>query len=243
MPSWFPNIDIDNVPVNTFLSSTYLDLREHRAEICLQLLRLEWPKVYCMEYVVAQPGDPLTHCLNMVQDSQIYVGLVGSHYGTVIQDETSGSLSMTEREYEHAKRLKLYRIVLLEHGGNNEDEDNNSVLLEEFKSKIKQECWVRHFGTPTDAALEVVLALTTQMNKMNGRMWVEVDRPREDFAISVDPLAELKTSIAEDFGHNRRVYPGMPGYQGCTVNTGLRSNGCSGVAIPDAWGAEAHPQR
>jgi hypothetical protein len=32
------------------------------------------------------------------------------------------------------------------------------------------------------------------------------------------------------------------GHQGCAVNTGLGGNRDFGVVVPDAWGAEVHPQ-
>ena len=127
MPSHTKYPDIGLFPVNTFLSSTYLDLKEHRKEIIWQLPRLEWANIICMEQQVAQPGPPFERCLEMVADSQIYIGLVGSRYGTEIQDEMYGRLSMTRHEYKHAKRLELYRIVLFENNGKNQDEINDKA--------------------------------------------------------------------------------------------------------------------
>ena len=40
----------------------------------------------------------------------------------------------------------------------------------------------------------------------------------------------------------RRVYSGMPGHQGCTVDTGLGSSEGSRVVIPDACGTEAYSE-
>src|SRR5437870_1030370 len=100
---FFHSIDINKVFVEVFLSSTYFDLKEHRIKICNMLPSLRWPLVKCMEYELAHEGDILSCSLKMVEESYVYIGLIGARYGTRFGgDDPSRAISITEREFDHA---------------------------------------------------------------------------------------------------------------------------------------------
>lgn len=189
--------DIHRLRINVFLSSTYLDLKKHREQIHLALDRLKWPQVHWMEGEPGQEGKILERCLEMIEDSQIHVGLIGSRYGTIIEDDR-GCLSITEREFDYATRLGLYRIVFISQ--TRKTKSNDEVALESFKSKVQEEIWPDYFKNEYDLASKVSIALSDIWNELNGRMFVTVFRPWGDFARSVKPQVDLRACIAQDSG-------------------------------------------
>jgi len=187
--------NIFRLKINIFLSSTYLDLKAERESIYSSLSRLSWPQVQWMEGELSQDAPILKRCLEMVEDSQVYVGLIGSRYGTTIADD-EGLLSMTEREFDHATDLHLYRMVFISERRRT-DED---TALKAFKEKIQKSVWPDYFGNKDDLTTKVSLALSKIWSELNGRMHVVVFRPWTDFAASIQPLVEIRKSIATACG-------------------------------------------
>jgi hypothetical protein len=89
------------------VSSTYIDLEEHRAAL---ILALHKNKLYArvMEHDDARAaGDVIDSSLAMVRDSSAYILLVGHRYGQAPADESRNpdGLSITELEFNEAVRL------------------------------------------------------------------------------------------------------------------------------------------
>lgn len=186
--------DLYRLRINVFLSSTYTDLKVERENISFSLKRLRWPQVQWMEGELSQDVPILKRCLEMVEDSHIYIGLIGSRSGTMLEDD-KGLLSMTEREFDHATNLHLYRMVFISESRKS-DED---PALMAFKQKIQNSLWPDYFRSKDHLTANVSLALSHIWNELNGRMHVVAFRPWTDFA-TTDPLVELRTCIANDCG-------------------------------------------
>ena len=91
-------------PLRIYLSSTYEDLKQHRAVVFEALEKAGLP-VARMEGYVASDQRPLDLCLRDVAQSDIYVGLFAWRYGYVPPPEHGNpdGRSITELEYRHAK--------------------------------------------------------------------------------------------------------------------------------------------
>ncbi len=89
-----------------FISSTYEDLAEQRRAVW-QLLEDFDAGVRGMEQFGARPDAPLQTCLAEVEQSDVYVGIIGFRVGSI---ETSSGKSYTQLEYEHA--LQLGKAIL-----------------------------------------------------------------------------------------------------------------------------------
>lgn len=89
------------IPV--FVGSTYVDLRDYRAEVQKVLIKFE-TIVKGMEFFGSTPNTPLDECIKKIRESEIYIGIFAHRYGSI--DETSGK-SFTHLEYEEAQKLKL----------------------------------------------------------------------------------------------------------------------------------------
>jgi hypothetical protein len=134
-----------------FISSTFLDLQEERQEIWKALKNFD-VIVKGMEEFGARPEDSLTTCLNEVEQSDIYIGIIGVRFGSI--DKLSHK-SFTQLEYEKAleanKPILIYLIDL----------DNakvtpslvdikNQEKLSIFKEKLKETHTVDYFKDSKD---------------------------------------------------------------------------------------------
>jgi len=136
-----------------FISSTFQDLKEYRAEIW-NLLNTEYDvEIKGMEDFGARKESPLETCLSEVDQSDIYVGIIGTRFGSV--NEKKGK-SYTQLEYERAlERDKDVFIYII-------DEDNakvppslvdkgeNYTKLQSFKNKLSKSHTVDFFVDEDD---------------------------------------------------------------------------------------------
>lgn len=87
-------------PPRVFISSALTGLEKERSALYEMITQdLRWD-AWCFERDgESQAVSPLTVCLKGIENSDIYVCLLGDHYGTSLDVE---GISFTEREYEHA---------------------------------------------------------------------------------------------------------------------------------------------
>jgi hypothetical protein len=74
-------------------------------------VRLAGHAVRDMLYLPAGPLDPATRCIAMVEEADVYVGVIGSAYGSLVRDRPE--LSYTELEFETATARGLPRLMFL----------------------------------------------------------------------------------------------------------------------------------
>jgi hypothetical protein len=97
------------------VSSTYTDLKEHRAALIQALNGHDLhPKV--MEYDSAKPvGDVVDSSLQMVRDSAAYILVISQKYGQIPEcsRRNPDNLSITELEFNEAQRLQLPTLLFI----------------------------------------------------------------------------------------------------------------------------------
>ena len=84
--------------MKVFLSSTFLDLIEHRKEAAGALSRLGH-HVIGMETFNARTEDPTKASLKEVEECELFVGIYAHRYGSLIGD---AKISVSEQEFDHA---------------------------------------------------------------------------------------------------------------------------------------------
>lgn len=95
------------------ISSTFTDLKEHRAAL-VKAIKGNGLTDVAMENDSAKPGlDVIASSLQMVRDGLAYIGVIGRKYGQMPEssDRNPNNLSITELEFDEA--LRLGRPVLL----------------------------------------------------------------------------------------------------------------------------------
>lgn len=149
-----------------FLSSTYEDLKEHR-QVLLRALASLKQEVEAMEYWRPTSSTPLNMSLQKVREADIYIGILGTRYGSVARD----GKSITQLEYEEAARQNIERLVylldpdhhpvLLKHV----DTKENARKLESFKETVSQ-CTRETFSSPGDLAGKVITHLIQYLDSI-----------------------------------------------------------------------------
>lgn len=148
-----------------FVSSTFQDLKTERKAVWEVLGTLD-VLVRGMEQFGARPAAPLETCLVEVDQSDIYVGLVGFRLGSV---ESQSGKSFTQLEYERAvqtsKQVLIYLIdeenALVPHKFIDKGEGREK--LEAFKKKLREKHTVETFVNAKDLAEKLGRDLRTRV--------------------------------------------------------------------------------
>ncbi|MBK7564844.1 MAG: DUF4062 domain-containing protein [Propionivibrio sp.] len=83
------------MPLTVFISSTSLDLTQHRKALERSLLDAGLGPIG-MEHFAAQPDQPLHACLREIGEADLFVGIYAWRYGFVPGD---AGISITELEF------------------------------------------------------------------------------------------------------------------------------------------------
>jgi tetratricopeptide (TPR) repeat protein len=152
--------------MKVFLSSTYLDLTEHRkaAHDALEQLGLH---VIWMEAFGARPEDSTKACLDEVEESDLFVGIYAHRYGYIPDGK---DISITEQEFDHAKKLgkPIFGFIVdddfIWHQKN--WEHDKKAKLDAFLSKVKKQP-VEFFTTPDNLANNVASSIGHYLSELN----------------------------------------------------------------------------
>lgn len=149
-----------------FLSSTFVDLQEHRRRVIEAIDRLrhtgadvDWRG---MEAFGAQDDAPTDGCIRFVDECDLYVGFFGVRYGSI--DPASGR-SLTEVEYRRAVSTNKRRLIFLLSDEAEvklkylEQSPEGQAKLKQLKDDLKKDRVVDFFTTDEDLALKVSTAI------------------------------------------------------------------------------------
>ena len=141
-----------------FLSSTYLDLTEHRKAV-VQALHTMGEEVEHMEIFGARDQEPVDASLEELDKCDVLVGVYAYRYGTVPKGNV---FSVTELEYLHAMSMKipiLAFVVNENHPWPPKLMDKSLTKINEFKTKIINEHVSDYFTFPDTLAAKVVASV------------------------------------------------------------------------------------
>jgi hypothetical protein len=147
-----------------YISSTYNDLIEYRDTV-YKSLRKMGHDVIAMEDYVASDDRPVDKCLSDVQRCDIYIGIFAWRYGFI---PNSGSNSITEQEYKHAKKHNIPCLIFLldektpwspnfidSHTG----DGDKGKLISSLRNNLKNESILSFFDEKTDLAVKAAIAV------------------------------------------------------------------------------------
>jgi len=190
-------------PLKVFISSTDQDLRAERDAVIKAISRKKDEiEVVAMEYWGSSDKTSKDASLKKLEESDIYIGIIGFFYCSTVDPESGKSI--TQLEYEYAKALSKPRYVFLKHDDTLvkpsfvEQDPKNIPKLKAFKELIKNDRLYSTFRTPDELALEVVLALDKGL-KEQGR-YLESPVPIVGFGLFQDlylPNRHLRTDLPQ----------------------------------------------
>jgi Domain of unknown function (DUF4062) len=149
-------------PMKVFLSSTLVDLEDHRAAVIRELRKnAERYSLVTMEDFTSEPTWPKDKCLDGVAGCDVFVGVLAWRYGAIPESET---LSFTELEYRKAveddKRILMF-LAGEQFPMQHIDRGAESAKIDAFRKHVEERHLVdrERFATPDQLAKLVVTAL------------------------------------------------------------------------------------
>jgi len=171
-----------------FVSSTYADLAEERAEVVSMLLNLDALPAG-MELFPATNDDAWTLIQRVIDESDYYLLVIGGRYGSV--DEES-NLSYTEKEFDYAVDQKKPVMAFL-HGDpgkiSAEKTDQNDAAREKlngFRAKVEKAVHINYWNGASELSGHVAKSFVKLQKSHPATGWV-----RGDVQTSTESLEEL----------------------------------------------------
>jgi formylglycine-generating enzyme required for sulfatase activity len=144
---------------DVFISSTSIDLPEHRKAVSEAVLNLGlYPDG--MEHWPVADENPVEFCRQKIEKAELYIGIYAHRYGW--RPDGFGGKSITELEYEWATERGIPRLCFVidpKHPWSPEDMELEALEdLKRFKARVSEQ--VRgEFTTPENLKAQVIAAL------------------------------------------------------------------------------------
>ena len=142
------------------ISSTARDLPLHREQVMSACLAQNlFPKM--MEHLPASDANAIQASLRMVDEADLYIGIIGFRYGYVPRSRTK---SITEMEYDRAGERKIPRLMFLMHEDHalraaDVETGAGASGLRAFRQRISEDRVIAMFTSPENLRGHVLLAL------------------------------------------------------------------------------------
>lgn len=179
------------------ISSTVLDLPEHRGEVRDACLRQGmFPNM--MEHLPASDIEAMAISLKLVNESDIYIGVFAHRYGYVPKEHNPRQISVTEMEYTRAVERGIPRLIFLMHGdhrikASDVEKGEAAVKLEALKLRLGAEHFVNFFTSPADLRADVINSLSQLRQPDLTTFHDPSDIPRPPEAFVAHPYTLLET--------------------------------------------------
>jgi tetratricopeptide (TPR) repeat protein len=150
--------------LKVMISSTARDLPEQRQQVMDACLRQGmFPSM--MEHLFASGAETTTASLKLVDDADIYVGLLAHRYGYIPMANNPEQISITEMEYNRAVERKIPRMIFVmdkTHPVTIEDVETgeSAAKLAKFRGRVQTENIVNFFKSPLDLRAKVIHSLS-----------------------------------------------------------------------------------
>jgi hypothetical protein len=105
---------MDEKQLKAMISSTSLDLPEHRKEV-LEACQRQSVFAIRMEDLPAHDATAYMASLKLVDKADIYIGVFAHRYGHIPKENNPDKISITEMEYNWAVERGIARMIFIMH--------------------------------------------------------------------------------------------------------------------------------
>jgi hypothetical protein len=147
-----------------FVSSTFVDLADHRASVC-EIIRQIGAVDVAMEHLGARDERPKDECIRLIcKESQAFIGIYAHRYGHIPKNDT---FSITESEYHAASSVGLKRLIYIVDENvpwqkQFIDQGKKAKLLDKFKTKLLSDHVCKPFKNKDDLSANVAADLARE---------------------------------------------------------------------------------
>lgn len=149
-----------------FISSTILDLPSERTAALKAVKKVGGLPIMSEHTMNAQNKEPVTACLDMVRESDIYILILGGKYGW----QPKGKESITELEYNTAQSQKIPILVF-----------NTTYSKEQLQKDFEKRVEPNYFRKTVNDAFELELELEKALK-------AEIDKKQNEYLNRTEPV-------------------------------------------------------
>lgn len=184
---------------SVFVSSTYEDLREERAEVQRALLMAKCFPIG-MEAFPSTDEETWEFIKRQIEDADFYLLVVAGRYGST--DEQG--LSFTEKEYDYAREIRKPTLAFVHSdrgtiAASKTDQDNaKRKSLDAFIKKIQSGPMVSRYATHHELRAQVLLSITnlketnkTAVGFVRGNQTADLKK----YADALEEIAALRSEV------------------------------------------------
>jgi hypothetical protein len=176
-----------------FVSSTFTDLKEERAEVIQAIWELDCIPTG-MEAFVASNESQWDVIKRVIHECDYYVLIIGGRYGTV----TADGISYTEKKYLYARERGI-PVLAFVHGapeeitvGKTEKDEKQREKLNKFRESVLRDYPVRHWSSAAELGGIVSRSLVREIKNTPRPGWIRND------GVSPLPLLEKINALTEE---------------------------------------------
>lgn len=228
--------------LQVFVSSTYTDLREERQAVIEAILRARHIPAG-MELFAAGDKCQLEIIKEWIQDSDIFMLILGGRYGTI---EPDSGKSYIELEYEYANSTNKPYFAAVMHDeyldkkikadGKNALEREHPDLLTRFRSQVTSRI-CRFFKSTEELKLAVLESLLDIERTRNLVGWVRADSLTNPTPLieEIGQLRKENTALREDVNRLNGQLPSAETFGGYEFNAVWERLNGTIMLIPDGF--------
>lgn len=174
---------------HVFVSSTYSDLIDERKKVSEAISKAGFV-AEGMEIFPASSQRQFDFIKRIIDRCDYYILVLGGRYGSLFNEHTS----YTRAEYEYARSKDIPILSLLHRNVDSlpsdkrEEDEGFREKLEEFRLFVERTSLVDYWGTPDEAGMKAIAALSQEVAVNAGAGWI-----RGDYAATEDLLAEMNS--------------------------------------------------
>lgn len=168
---------MNNKRYQIFISSTYTDLKEERAEVTQAILSINHMP-YGMEVFPSANETQWEYIKKVIKESDYYVVIIGGKYGSV---NPKTGISYTEMEYRYAEEIKIPLLAFIVDssidlpGSKIESDPIKRQKLNDFKDYIESRQMRKSYRNKEDLALKIITSLNHLFVQHPRNGWIRSD--------------------------------------------------------------------
>lgn len=157
--------------LKAMISSTSLDLPEHRKEVLDACSRMGVTPLM-MEHLPALDADAIEASIDLVNQADIYIGIFAHRYGYIPTENNPDEISITEMEYNRAVERPIPRFIFFVHDdhpikkASEIEKGVGGEKLDNLKKQIGTKRVASFFKSPEDLRGHVISTLVAYKEKL-----------------------------------------------------------------------------
>jgi tetratricopeptide (TPR) repeat protein len=188
------------------VSSTSIDLPLHRSEVLHACARQQMLPLM-MEHLPASGADAIATSMKLIDDADIFVGIIAHRYGYVPE---GNEYSITEMEYNRAVERGIPRLIFLIDKNHpitigDVETGEKALKLDAFKKRLLVENFVNFFASPADLRAHVINSLSQYRTRDIAALHYVTDIPSlpESYVAHPYTLLQMRDLVGRQMELNR----------------------------------------